>query len=426
MLRIIEQMQANYIRLDVNKTIYQEQGVEFITAHSSKGLEFKHVYLMGCTKDMWEKSRSGYRGYSLPDTLTNTVEENKLETSRRLFYVGMTRAKEHLQISYAAQNVNGKNLEHSQFVEESLANLNLDVTQKYVADEQLFSLEYALMQSREDKKATVLDKGFLDDLLKNYSLSVTHINQYLRCPISFYYENILRVPGAKNQAMGFGSAVHYTLRRLFEKMKEDEQQSFPSLDIFLKDFYSGLKQNAAFFTPLEYKLSKALGEQVLPEYYKHYFDNWNKICVVEYPVRNIQVEGVPINGFIDKIEFTGRDVNVVDYKTANPDGTSAKSIYPPSDKEPMGGNYWRQIVFYKILLDHYPMKQWNMISGEIDYLEKSKKDNAFKKSKIIVREQDIQFVKQQIKEVYHKVKTHQFTEGCGEEDCYWCNFEERL
>ncbi len=423
MLQTIEQMESNYISLNVNKSVYQEEGVEFVTAHSSKGLEFQHVFLIGCTKDMWEKSRSGYRGYSLPDTLTNSVEENKIETSRRLFYVAMTRAKEHLSISYSVENVNGKGLERSQFVEECLENLNLDVTQKHVVENQLFELQAQMLTKTNKSLVLQPEKDFLDNLLKNYALSVTHLNQYLKCPVAFYYENILRVPGAKNQAMGFGSAVHHALQRLFEKMKADPQQVFPSIDDFLKDFYFGLQKNAECFTPNEYKLSKALGDKVLPEYYDEYVNQWNKICVVEYRVGNTEVNGIPIHGFLDKIEFNGNDVNVIDYKTANPDGDSArKGILVPSDKNPNGGDYWRQIIFYKILLDNLPTKNWNMVSGEIDYIEKSKKENAFKKQKVMVREQDILFVKNQIQEVYAKIKNHEFQNGCGEEHCKWCEF----
>ncbi|TAL61364.1 MAG: hypothetical protein EPN85_05055 [Bacteroidetes bacterium] len=64
-----------------------------------------------------------------------------------------------------------------------------------------------------------------------------------------------------------------------------------------------------------------------------------------------------------------------------------------------------------------------MISGEIDFLEKeSSKTKDFVKVKIPFSKEDISIVKKQVKETYAKIMNHEFTRGCGEKDCRWCNF----
>jgi DNA helicase-2/ATP-dependent DNA helicase PcrA len=103
-LNMVEQMETHGIRLNVTKTIVAEDGVVFSTCHSAKGLEFEHVFLMSCSDKGWEKAQGGNRNFSLPDTITYTTEENKMESLRRLFYVGMTRSKIGLTISYASQS----------------------------------------------------------------------------------------------------------------------------------------------------------------------------------------------------------------------------------------------------------------------------------------------------------------------------------
>jgi DNA helicase-2/ATP-dependent DNA helicase PcrA len=45
----------------------------------------------------------------------------------------------------------------------------------------------------------------------------------------------------------------------------------------------------------------------------------------------------------------------------------------PSDKDPNGGDYWRQAVFYKLLVDNYEQKGWKAISTEFDFIEPDKK-----------------------------------------------------
>lgn len=51
----------------------------------------------------------------------------------------------------------------------------------------------------------------------------------------------------------------------------------------------------------------------------------------------------------------------------------------PHDKDPHGGDYWRQAVFYKILVDNYEQKDWKVISTEFDFVEPDKKENTAKK-----------------------------------------------
>jgi len=134
------------------------------------------------------------------------------------------------------------------------------------------------------------------------------------------------------------------------------------------------------------------------------------------------VSGVPLKGKIDKLEFTGKEINVVDYKTGNVSSKyTADKLCPPNDKQPNGGDYWRQAVFYKILVDNYDYKDWKVVSTEFDFVEPDKK-KEFQKIKVFIEPQDIETVTQQITEVWKKIQARDFYTGCGKEDCHWCNF----
>lgn len=420
LLEMVEKMRKHEIGLPVNKIIFSEQGVNFVTAHSSKGLEFQYVFLLGCTRDKWEINRGGTsRNFSLPDTLTFSKEENKEEALRRLFYVAITRAKEHLHISYPSEDNKGNKLEKSRFVAEVSEGTKLEEQKKSISPEELFEAGVSALQKNDKPPVEFFDSEFIRQRVENFEMSVSALNSYLSCPLSFFFEKVLRVPEAKSDSMAFGSAVHYAIDRLFKRMKESNGQ-FPDKEEFVNNFAADMFRQKDAFTDKQFENRLALGKQILPKFYDKYVHTWNKVVVTEHRIDNIEVDGIPVKGVFDKVEFYGKDVNVVDYKTGSVKQAKSK-LEPPSDKNPLGGDYWRQIIFYKILMDNDRIHQWNMVSGEIDFVEMDDNED-FRKEKIQVTPEAIDIVKEQLKTAYTKIKNLEFTDGCGKSDCYWCNF----
>ena len=96
-------------------------------------------------------------------------------------------------------------------------------------------------------------------------------------------------------------------------------------------------------------------------------------------------------------------------------------LLSPNDKEPNGGDYWRQAVFYKILIDNYEQKDWKVAATEFDFVEPDRK-KEYRKVKILITPEDITTVTQQIVSVWEKIQNREFYTGCGKPDCHWCNF----
>ena len=67
----------------------KKKGVRLMTVHSSKGLEFKYVFVTGLEQDLFPHARTG-----------SGTREDK-EEERRLFYVALTRAERKLYLTYA-------------------------------------------------------------------------------------------------------------------------------------------------------------------------------------------------------------------------------------------------------------------------------------------------------------------------------------
>ena len=87
------------------KQAKDRDGVDLLTMHTAKGLEYHTVFIIGCNEGCIP-----YKKAKL---------ESEIEEERRLFYVAMTRAKEKLIISYTKEK-NGKVVEPSRFVNELL------------------------------------------------------------------------------------------------------------------------------------------------------------------------------------------------------------------------------------------------------------------------------------------------------------------
>jgi len=416
----METMKKNRLPIPLYKVTAVDEGVNMVTAHGAKGSEYAHVFVIGCTGHIWdETANSGRYSFKLPDNLVsmNNIASN-LEESRRLFYVAITRAKTHLQVSYPLKDEKDKEQIKSNFITELLEDGSLNVVTKQVPD--VLLADYLLLQFAEKARPEIklVEDEYIDQLLKRYTLSVTHLNNFLDCPLKFYYQNLIRVPAAKSDSMAFGSAVHWAIERLFIKMRNNNN-IFPSKEELVADFNWHMKNNREAFTAEAFKLKTDYGEKILPAYYDYHINRWNKVIVAEKAVRNVVINRVPINGKLDKLEFNGKMVNVVDYKTGKY-ANAKKKLVAPNEKEPNGGDYWRQAVFYKILLDNDTTNDWQVTSTEFDFIEPV--GDEYKTEKIEVTAADITTVTQQITDTWQKIQNREFKTGCGKPDCEWCNF----
>jgi len=421
LVSVIDLMETEDIALPLIQTSGSDKGVNLLTVHGSKGLEFEHVFFAGCNASAWEKKRKPGGGYSLPDTMfTSQGKHTDDEELRRLFYVALTRAEQYLTVSYSKFKTDGKELEPSMFIAEIIdQHPDINITPAIVHAEEVF--EFSALQFKETApEIEKIEEEFISGLLDKFVMNVTALNNYLKCPLEFYFKNLVRIPSPKNEATEFGSSVHYALEKLFRKMQDSGSEKFPPKDEFITDFEWYMRRHRESFTQEQFDRRLEYGHEVLSNYYDKYINTFNKIVAIERNIRNVVVNGVPLKGKLDKLEFNGKLVNVVDYKTGDPDKAREK-LKGFAEGESIGGDYWRQAVFYKLLVDESKQNDWRVISSEFDFIEPDKKKN-YRKEKIVITQQDLDEVKRQLTETWKKIQEHDFYTGCGKEDCHWCNF----
>jgi DNA helicase-2/ATP-dependent DNA helicase PcrA len=417
---LIELMEKEDIRLPLVQVSGSDKGINLMTAHGSKGLEFEHVFIAGCNATFWEKKKKPGGGYKLPDTMfSSQPATNEEEELRRLFYVALTRAEQHLYISYCRFKNDGKEMEPSMFIAEIQDKHEL-VAEKIIIDTEVVS-DFAALNFGEPAAPEIehIEEEFISRILEKFVMNVTALNNFLKCPLEFYFKNLIRIPSPRNEATEFGSSVHYALEKLFRKMQDSGKEQFPPKEEFFADFKWYMERHRESFTKEQFARRMEQGEIVLSGYYDAHINSFNKIVAIERRIKTLY-RNIPIRGALDKLEFDGKNVNVVDYKTGNPEKAKEKLKYP-NEKKPDGGDYWRQAVFYKILVDNYEQKDWKVISSEFDFVEPD--DNKkYRKHRLVISPDDIATVTEQITTTWQKIQNREFYTGCGKEDCHWCNF----
>jgi DNA helicase-2/ATP-dependent DNA helicase PcrA len=415
-LESIEKMKENTISVPIIQSIVNENGIHFVTAHSSKGLEFKYVFLIKLQKSKWVEKNAN-RGYKYPYTLVPVTEKSDIEDDRRLFYVAMTRAEDGLQMSFSDYDLNEKESEAATFIYET----DLPVPEvPRMLDEDWVTEYLGKLMMHRDAKAELIDKSLLEEILKDFKVSATSLNKYLKCPLTFYFENILRVPMARTTYLGFGNGIHYALEHYFREVNAVLPDGpLPAADVLIGFYEKGMKKYHSHFNATEYQNHLTHGTQVLKDYYEEYHSRWlsPKSYKLEHVVDDVSYAGIPIKGKLDKLIIRDHKVEVIDYKTGK---FSSDKLKPPlGGDDDIGGDYWRQIVFYKFLIDSDKKAGYIFGQGTMDFVEKLR-DRYYRKT-LDVAAIDEELVREQLVKTYKGIQNHDFP-YCKDEKCKWCNF----
>ncbi len=135
----------------------QENKVKLMTIHSSKGLEFNYIFIVGVEEGLY------------PSYKTNDEEEE-----RRVFYVAITRAKKNCFISYSELNIIGKN------------SIN-EIIRKRTVSRFLFEIDESLMEDFEPKNYIYNDPpkitNFENEQKEFQNNIIENVNQFKINPI---------------------------------------------------------------------------------------------------------------------------------------------------------------------------------------------------------------------------------------------------
>ena len=205
--------------------------VRLITAHSSKGLEFPVVYLPNLIKGQFPTRRQGSMA-SPPPFLQADGQPAEMEedTDDSLFFVALSRARDHLVLSYPMQR-GGRKTELSPYLDSLLVTLKSTHTNRVAW--------HTLSPQTETGNET--PSGIVTGERQTFSL--TAIEQYQDCPRQFYYQRVLHLRTGESDSPTrlFHTALQETMRWLDA---ERETGNAPTPETVQQKFSETWQQNA--------------------------------------------------------------------------------------------------------------------------------------------------------------------------------------
>jgi len=386
--------------------------IQALTAHGSKGLEFDYVFIPYATDEAWIGRARG-ASFVLPQ---KKVTDHDVRDTRRLFYVALTRTKKHAVILVGKEESDGKELTPLRFIgelnEKTIKTIELgreDIVPSNIESSVIKSNSYSEKIIGLTKK-TLLDTG----------LSVTALNAFIKCPSQFIYNSILKLPQAPSASSEKGTAMHEAMDAVW---KEDiEKRKAPRIEEIIKESVNEYLKSSFLPSAEKEAVKKELSEAapIVAKALESHFSVKGPISTERWikTVFNGSVT-IPIHGKLDAIVESGNEVNVFDYKTKQ--AMSEAEI--KGETKNSTGDYFRQLTFYKLLLQDDPKFRARKIVPALVFISPDKKDRC----PIItlpITDIDIETVKKSIQSVIDAVWSGSIIEAhCGDEKCYWCGLK---
>lgn len=391
--------------------------VRVMTVHASKGLEFRFVFVVSMI-DQRFPSVARAEAIPLPEGLVEGSQGRRfagaqdegddwhLEEERRLFYVAMTRAKEHVYLTSADDYGGARKRKLSRFLTE----LGFDKPDGKDASKRDPFTDGA-------EQSTAVEPPVVIRLPKQFSF--TQLSAFRTCPLQYKFAHILKIPVFGKHMFSFGKTMHNALHHffllwlertgikqasLFSNTQPPNHSTTQSLPVTLDELlgmYADAWQDDWYKDDAQREEYRKRGRDQLRAFYAYLADHPPKPKFLEQDF-TLKIGDAVIKGRIDRVDEAEGGVEIIDYKTGTP---KEDGKLEASDKE--------QLLLYQMAARD--ILGLNPVKLTYHYLE----DNS--QISFIGDEDDLLSLREKIQDRVNGIRTSKFGPTPGFH-CKYCDF----
>jgi DNA helicase-2/ATP-dependent DNA helicase PcrA len=280
--------------------------VNMLTIHKAKGLEFRVVFLVSLVQGRfpWPHRK---QPIELPDELIKEILPSgdfHIQEERRLFYVGMTRAKEELYLTSASDYGGSRERRLSQFVNEALGLEAKEKEKKKASAIEAIERFAPPVGSKPSQISEMPQEKIL-------SLSYYQIDDYLTCPLKYKYVHVLRIPIMEHHTVIYGRALHEAVSKYFRyKMAGKKMELADLLEAFSQSF-----NPQGFLSKEHQEERRKIGNDALARFYYEQ-DRLNITPTHIEEDFSFRYENNKIIGRFDRIDIEDDGAVIIDFKSS--------------------------------------------------------------------------------------------------------------
>lgn len=336
--------------LDTSPHATSTNAVELMTAYKAKGLEWNTVFIIDCQDNVWgTKAQNRRNSFSLASNLAWIKPAQDSHDDRlRLFYVALTRAKQHLYLTSFSKTQAGKPTVPVSWLTAEGLQLPEPTKLPEPTIQELVHSQEIQWGITPPQKTSLQDS--LRPFLETYKLSATHLNTFLDLtkggPQHFFYRHLLHFPEALAPSAVYGSAIHQALHYMHTQLTSTG--ALPSLTAIQTLLQAELLGSRLAQIDKDRLLIR--GETALAQFYKTCASQCQASDKSEYGFAHegVMLGDAHLTGKIDVIrQLTGNKLAIIDYKTGKP-----LVNWKPKDEYPKirAHLYQQQLAFYRLLV----------------------------------------------------------------------------
>ncbi len=353
----LDMLQNDNDDLKIEKNSAKMNAIQLTTYQSSKGLEYEYVYMPSLKSSKWESCSRPIIKPPVPLSKEDERDEAtwkvyKLADKINKMYVGMTRAKHTLRLSYIGTSAGDG---HSALLKVQEIPQNFIEINNYCEEKNEFQIyNWA-------KALTIKDYDYVRDFKLNIENAIEKIdyyspsliNPYLKCPRMFFFDKILGLNSPNfsiPDSLNFGSAVHKACENAVKSAIENK--AFYDSETFVKEVEKQIDE-LAFSTLNQRDQYKTIAQTSIKEFFEKDLSQIDIDTVYNIEKDIIaDFEGVKFKGLPDRVNLVNGKFRIYDYKTGRAKGKKEICLTDFND-EKIGGHedYYIQMGLYKYFLE---------------------------------------------------------------------------